>query len=454
MKNHNIPPLIARAQEYGSILGLDTVKALLWELDNPQEKLQVIHIAGTNGKGSIASFFQGMLLENNYRTGLFTSPYFQDPREMFQHNGERISRKDFEQALETVEKALEKILQKGSPHPTEFEIYVAAAYYYFSQVPIDFLIMEVGLGGREDATNVINKPVLSVISQIGLDHTRFLGNTLKEIAYHKGGIIKKGVPVIVYPQEQESRKVLQNIASELHSPFFSFDPEQAVLHRNSLEEQCFSVHFPAPGISGPLKNSSIPDAFKSTSYTNVKIRLSGKHQVLNAATALLGITVLQAERSLSLTAENIRRGLFATKWPGRFEVLSLQPLTVIDGAHNGAAAKSLAETIQNLCSSYSITLLLGMLEDKDVEGFLSEIMPFVDRAVLTKPLSPRALDPMKLKEKISSYPVDIIVEPSISKASLKALSITKPSGMLLGVGSLYMIGEAREVLLEHFNTLG
>ncbi len=451
MKNQNIPPLISRAREYGSILGLKTIQALLRELDNPQDKLQIIHIAGTNGKGSIASFFQGMLMENNYQTGLFTSPYFQDPREMIQHNGVRISEKDFGKTLKVLEKAVENMVQKGNPHPTEFEIYVAAAFYYFARVTIDFLVLEVGLGGREDATNVIKKPVLSVISQIGLDHTRFLGNTLKEIAEHKGGIVKDGIPVIVYPQEQESQEVLQRIASDLNSPFFSFDPEQVILQHSSLQGQCFSVDFSAAAISASLRNDFSLDFLKNTAYTDVKIRLPGKHQVLNAATALLGIRILEKQLALSINAGNLLKGLYDTKWPGRFEVLNLRPLTVIDGAHNVPAVKSLRETLKAHCGQYSITLLLGMLEDKDVDGFLQEIMPLVDRVVLTKPLNPRALNPMKLKEKIRAYGLDIIVEPSIYKACLETLAITGPSDMILGIGSLYMIGEAREVFLEHFN---
>lgn len=452
MKNQNTPPLISKARQYGSILGLDTIKALLQELDNPQEKLQVIHIAGTNGKGSIASFYQGVLMENEYNVGLFTSPYFEDPREMIRHNRALIPDKDFEEALVIVEKAVVKMLQKKMPHPTEFEIYVAVAFYYFTQIATDFLILEVGLGGREDATNVIEKPVLSIISQIGLDHTHFLGNTLKDIAYHKGGIIKEDTPVIVYPQEKKAQEVLQNIAAKFNSPLYSFDPNQLVIHNSSLQEQCFSVDF-TPSISASLKNQLTLASFNKTTYPKVKIQLSGKHQVLNAATALLGITVLETQHNVRLTSEKTLKGLYATKWPGRFEILGHSPLTIVDGAHNVTAAKSLAETIKTHCSHYSITLLLGMLEDKDVDGFLSEIMPFVDRVIVTKPLSPRALDPVKLKEKLRAYPVETILEPSISKASVKALEITDPSDMILGVGSLYMIGEARKVLLKHFNNL-
>jgi len=451
MKNQKISPLISRAQKYGSILGLETIKTLLSELGNPEKKLRVIHIAGTNGKGSIASFCQGILMENGYNIGLFTSPYFEDPREMIQYNRERILKKDFENSLKEVGDAVEKMLQKGSPHPTEFEIYVAVAFIYFAKMPVDFLILEVGLGGREDATNVIEKPVLSIITQIGLDHTRFLGNTLKEIAYHKGGIIKKGTPVVVYPQEEEAYEVLQHIAADLKSPLYSLDPKQVFIQSSSLQEQCFSVDFSPPAIAKSLSVPSHLDSFNPIRFSNVKIQLSGKHQVFNAATALLAMAVLEANRTISLASAKTFKGLFDTKWPGRLEILGLHPLTLIDGAHNVAAAKSLANTLKTHCGSYSITLILGMLEDKDVEGFLLEIMPFVDRVVVTKPLSDRAMDPVKLKEKLKRYPVDIIVEPSISKASVKALELTNSNDMILAVGSLYMIGEAREVLLEHFN---
>lgn len=451
MKKLKIPPLISRAQEYGSILGLDTIQGLLLELGNPEKKLRIIHIAGTNGKGSIASFCQGILLKNGYNVGLFTSPYFQDPREMIQCNRGLISEKDFENSLKVVGEAVERMLQKGNPHPTEFEIYVAMAFEYFSRMPLDFLVLEVGLGGREDATNVIEKPVLSIISQIGLDHTGFLGNTLKEIAYHKGGIIKEGTPVVVYPQEEEAYEVLKRIAYKLKSPLYSFKPEQVSIHSSSLQQQCFSVNFTPPAIANLPSTHYHSDSFNSVTFSNVKIRLSGKHQVFNAATALLAMSVLEAEKIVSITSEQTFKGLLDTLWPGRLEIIGLHPLTLIDGAHNVAAAKSLGETLRTHCADYSITLILGMLEDKDVDGFLSEVMPLVDRVLLTKPLSPRALDPVKLKEKVDRYPVDIIVEPSIAKASLKALELSDSTDMILAVGSLYMIGEAREVLLEHFH---
>jgi dihydrofolate synthase / folylpolyglutamate synthase len=453
MKPQSIPPLISRAQQYGSILGLDTIKALLLEMGNPEKKLKIIHIAGTNGKGSIASFCQGILVENNYNTGLFTSPYFRDPREMIRYNRGLISQKDFEKTLETVEKAVNNMLQKGKPHPTEFEIYVAAAFYYFTQVPTDFLILEVGLGGREDATNAIEKPVLSIITQIGLDHIGFLGNSLKEIAYHKGGIIKEKTPVIVFPQELEAFEVLQNIAAELNSPLYSFEPNQLMLHRSSLQQQSFSVDFTDSSVSPPLNQSS-PNFLKEAAYPEVTIQLPGRHQVFNAATALLAMGVLETLDSLEFTVEKTLQGLYTTKWPGRLEIIGKSPLTIIDGAHNVAAAKSLKETIQTLCSRFSITLLLGMLEDKDVEGFLAEIIPLSDRVILTRPNSPRALNPLKLKEKLAGYPVQIFVEPSISSASLKALAVTGTSDMILAVGSLYMIGEARETFIQHFKTLG
>lgn len=437
MNHQKFSPLISRAQKYGSILGLDTIKALLSELGRPEKKLRVIHIAGTNGKGSIASFCQGILMENGYRIGLFTSPYFEDPREMIQYNREPIPQKDFEHSLKEVEDAVEKILQRRSPHPTEFEIYVALAFVYFARRPLDFVILEVGLGGREDATNVIEKPVLSIISQIGLDHTRFLGNTLKEIAYHKGGIIKKSSPVVVSPQEQEVNEVLQHIACSLKSPLYSLDPERVFLHNSSLTEQCFSVDFtPLPPVH----------------FSKMKIQLSGKHQVFNGATALLAMAVLEERRVISLASHKTIKGLFDTQWPGRMEILGLHPLTVIDGAHNVAAAKSLAHTLKAHCGGYSITLILAMLEDKDVDGFLSEVIPLVNRVVVTKPLNPRGMDPVKLKEKLQRYPVEIMVEPSIPKAGLKALESTASKDMILAVGSLYMIGKAREVFLEHFNT--
>ncbi len=451
MKKINVPPLISRAQQYGSIPGLEAIKNLLQELGNPQEKLQIIHIAGTNGKGSIASFIQGMLLENDYNVGLFTSPYFDTPREMIQYNQNLIPKKTFEQYIAKIESAIERMLQKEMAHPTEFEIYVALAFEYFAEIDTDYVILEVGLGGRMDATNIIKNPVLTIISHIALDHTEFLGNTLEKIAEHKGGIIKPKIPVIVYPQEPEVHRVLEKIATSKDSPFYSFNPNNVKMQSSALAKQCFSVEIeptPETWVSRQGVKLSNP---KTLFFPGVTIQLLGKHQVFNATTALLAMIVLLEKKPGSLTLQKMLRGLYNTRWPGRFEILGRQPLTVVDGAHNVDAAKALADTLNTHCSKYSITLILGILEDKDVKGFLREIIPFVSRIIVTRPLSPRALDPEKLKEKILSYGPPVLVESSIPKACSTALEITAADDMILAVGSLYMIGEARQVFIKHFS---
>ena len=414
--------------KFGKKIGLTNIKDLLCRLGNPEKKLKIIHIAGTNGKGSVSSFIHGGLCAAGYRVGLFTSPYLETFRERMQINGVKISEEDLISSTLKVKKIIQEMVNEGKHHPSEFEVVTAIALEYFSRSSVDFVVLEVGLGGRFDATNAVDHPILCVITNIGYDHTEYLGDTLEKIAFEKGGIIKENIPVILYPQEKEAFETIAAISEEKRAPLIPVDFSTLQLKERSLREQSFSVNL------------------GETFYPSLKIRLLGSYQIHNCITALTALQYLRNQGVINYTLQDIQKGFYETVWPGRFEILSESPLTIIDGAHNPQAAKSLGETLNAFLPNASITFIIGMLLDKDIGHFLEEIAPFGTRFVLTKPFGPRAAEPEYLREKLLSQEKPLYVEPSIPKAIEKASAITPENEVLIFVGSLYMIGEVRSHL--------
>lgn len=416
--------------KFGKKIGLINIRDLLHRLGNPEKELRIIHIAGTNGKGSVSSFIHGGLAAAGYRVGLFTSPYLETFRERMQVNGVKISEDDLIRSTATVKEKIEEMVDEGKPHPSEFEVVTAIALDYFHRQSLDFLVLEVGLGGRFDATNAVDQPLLSIITNIGYDHTEYLGDTLDKIAYEKAGIIKEKVPVIVYPQEQEAQETIEDVARKKNAPIIPVDFSSLVLEGSSLKEQIFSV------IIG------------KTTYSSLKIRLLGSYQIYNCITALTALEHLKAQGEVTYIPEAIKEGFHNTYWPGRFEILRNKPLTIIDGAHNPQAAKALTETLRKHLPKASITFVIGMLLDKDIQSFLKEIAPLGSRFVLTKPFGPRAAEPEYLQEKLLSYEKPLYIEPKIPNAIDRAFTVTKEKEVIVLVGSLYMIGEARTYILK------
>ena len=411
--------------KFGKKIGLTNIRDLLQRLGNPEKQLKIIHIAGTNGKGSVSSFIHGGLSAAGYRVGLFTSPYLETFRERMQINGMKISEDHLIQSTSKVKKTIEEMVKEGKHHPSEFEVVTAIALDYFHNRSVDYLVFEVGLGGRFDATNAVDHPILSIITNIGYDHTEYLGDTLDKIAYEKAGIIKEKTPAIVYPQAKEAWETIERVAKNKKAPIIPVDFSTLVPEESSLKEQSFSV------------------TLGKTAYASIRIRLLGPYQIYNCITALTALDYLKSQGEITYSLENIQEGFYNTTWPGRFEILRDKPLTIIDGAHNPQAAKALRETLGKHLSNTSITFVIGMLLDKDVLSFLQEIAPLGARFILTKPFGPRAAEPKYLEKKLLPYGKPLYLEPAVAKAIDQAFLVNPEGDAIVIVGSLYMIGEAR-----------
>lgn len=414
--------------KFGSKLGLENVTYLLELLGNPQDKLKVIHIAGTNGKGSTAAYLHSILKEGGYRVGLYTSPYLQSFTERIQINGVNIPETRLAELTAIVKEKIAVMVKEGRNHPTEFEVVTALALLYYGEEEVDYLVLEVGLGGRLDATNVIANPLVSVITPIGYDHMQYLGDTLEKIAFEKAGIIKANGFTVTYPQTEGVIDVFKEVCGGKNNRLFVTSLDALEIKHSGIDFQLFSANI------------------QGKHFRDIKIQLVGNHQIYNCCTALTAIEVLRRERGLVIEDDAVYRGLFLTRWPGRMEVLRKKPLTIIDGAHNIHGAEALRTNIEKLLKGYCITLVIGMLEDKDIDGFLKLIIPAVDKVIATKPNNPRGLAAEVLRERIMSFNKPLFHYEEVSSAIQRAFEITSEEGAILFAGSLYMIGEVREVL--------
>ncbi len=407
---------------FGAKLGLDNIRALLAELGNPQEKLKVVHVAGTNGKGSTSAFIQSILMQAGYRVGLYTSPYLERFTERIKVNTEEIPREMLAKLTAEVREAVNRLLDKGNAHPTEFEIVTAIGFLYFQRQKVDFLVLEVGLGGRLDATNVIEKPLASVITPVAMDHQAYLGTNLAAIAREKAGIIKSGRPVILGKQEPEAEAVITSIAEEREAPLLQAD----VMHHKILSKGLDGIQF----------------SYENHAY---QITLVGLYQVENAILAIETCRALQAADLVMLSEEDIRWGLAKAKWPGRFEILSKDPMIIIDGAHNLAGIMGLTRTLDEILPGKPKRALFGILADKEVDEMVKQVIPYFDSFVLTRPDNPRALPPEALRQKIWTYKprAHVVIFDEIEEAAEDALVDLASDEALVAFGSLYMIGAVR-----------
>lgn len=414
--------------KFGSKLGLENTRYLLNLLGNPHKDLKVIHVAGTNGKGSVSSYIHTVLKEEGYKVGLYISPYLEEFTERMIINGEEISRERLAEVTEIVKEKVEQMVRDGKNHPTEFEVVTSIAFCYYAQENVDFLVLEVGLGGRLDSTNVVEDPLVSIITPIGYDHMEYLGDTLEEIAYEKGGIIKENGFTLLYPQGKVVMGVLENLCKERNNKLFVIDFDELTIHHSSMEEQVFSVNV------------------LGKSYNNVKIKLAGIHQIYNACTALGAIEVLRKYRSINIGDESVLEGLCNTKWAGRFEVMQKEPLIIIDGAHNLHGADALRKNIEILLKDYKITFVVGMLQDKDVKAVLEDLIPLANKVIATRPDNPRAMKAADLAEQLKTFGKETHFYEDIEEAIKTAIKITKQDEAIIFAGSLYMIGEVRKIL--------
>lgn len=413
---------------FGSKLGLDNIRFLLKLMGNPQNELRFIHVAGTNGKGSTSAFINQVLMEEGYNVGLFTSPYLEVFNERIRMNGICIENSNLATCTEYVQGKVEKMLSLGMPHPTEFEIVTAIAIDFYKRQKADFVILEVGMGGRLDSTNIIERPLISVITPIAMDHTDYLGDTLDKIAYEKAGIIKKKSVVVSAPQKAEALEVIEKIAEDKRACLLVADPELVSVKASSIHGTRFDVNFP------------------DERFEDLEIHLAGDHQVMNAHLALTALKSMKDHLNMVLRRESIYKGFKETRWAGRLEILQEEPLVLIDGAHNVHGAKSLSRAIGQYLAGRKIVGLIGVLEDKDYDGILDELVPLLDRAITTTPDSPRALGADKLAAVLQNKQLPARAVPSIPEALQSAMDELAADEVLISFGSLYLIGQIRTLV--------
>ncbi|MGB5156524.1 bifunctional folylpolyglutamate synthase/dihydrofolate synthase [Desulfobacterium sp. N47] len=404
-------------RRFGIKLGLATIKHILSDLGNPQNNYSCIHIAGTNGKGSVASSLSAILQKAGYKVGLFTSPHFVTFNERIRTNNRLISNKNVVESYNAVNQ-----VHKGSREPTFFEFTTAMALYEFSKEKVDWAVIETGMGGRLDATNVI-QPEITIVTNISLEHKKYLGTTIEQIAGEKGGIIKRGKPVITGAKQKNAINTLNNIAAKKRAPIYLLGNNFKIKKKKDGTFSYFGI------------NNVWPD---------MQINLHGDHQIENAALVLAACEIL--EKKTNLSEKHIRAGLKQTNWPGRLEIVSSSPCVILDGAHNLNASQALHNFLSKEYKGRKITVVTGMLDDKPYKSMLKNILSVSDRAILTKPQIDRALEPEKLYAVSKNLVKDIKIIPKVDEAVKYALETALPDEVICITGSLYVVGEAKAML--------
>lgn len=402
------------------VMTLDRPRELLEKLGNPQERYPTIHLTGTKGKGSVGAMCASILQTSGYRVGLYSSPHLQDFRERFQVNGGMISQDDVAQIVYDIKPALAAV--EGI---TWFEVVTALAFEYFARQKVDIAVIEVGLGGRLDATNVL-KPLVSVITSLSFDHTHLLGNSLASIAAEKGGIIKSDIPVVSAPQQPEAQAVLEHIAAERGAPLtlvgkdWQYSTLPASRNGQSIVAQ---------------SNGS------ESTYTTA---LLGEHQAINTAVTIATIEQVQSA-GIEIPQTAIHAGLANVNWPGRLEIVQENPLLILDAAHNRASARWLRESLSTVFNARPLTLVFGAKGDKDIIGMMEELIPIVDQLIITQAVDSRAESPQEIVHitQDAGYQGDIQVIPVVSEAVEAAIASVGTDGLVCVTGSLYVVGEAR-----------
>lgn len=400
----------------GSVPGLSRTRELLGKLGNPEQSLKFIHIAGTNGKGSTAAMLASILEEAGYTVGLYTSPFINRFNERMQVNHTCIGDEELAELTDYVRPYADSMADS----PTEFELITAIAMEFFKRKHCDIVVLEVGMGGALDSTNVIDTPEVAVIAAMGFDHTRELGSTMTEIASAKAGIIKPHGDVVIYGQNPEAEAVFERVAAEQHSTLSRPDYSQLIPGDFSLEGQSFSY--------GTWKDLRIP--------------LVGAYQLNNAAVVLTAVEVLR-RKGWSISDDAVREGLAHTRWPARFEVLHRDPVFIVDGGHNPHGIKATAESLQRIFPGQKFVFVTGVMADKDVEHILGLIVPMARRFYTVTPPNPRAMQADVLAQRIQAMGADAIPCNSIPQAVASAMDFAGPDGVVCALGSLYMSGDVR-----------
>lgn len=408
--------------KFGSVPGLERIEALCEKLGNPQDKLRYVHVAGTNGKGSTTMMISNMLMSAGYKTGIFTSPFVIDFRERIQINGEMISKEDLAETVEQVKSCVEELDSVGIC-PTEFEVLTATAFLYFSNQNCTAVVLEVGMGGLYDSTNIIKNTDVCVLTSISYDHTQVLGETIEEIAFNKAGIIKDNSAVVIYPQLFEgAEKVILNSAKEHGCTVFSADKSDIIVMNSDLSGSEFTY-----------KNQTI------------KTTLVGSHQILNAITAYeAGLAMIA--KGFNITQTDIKNGIQKATIPARVQIVSKDPLIVIDGAHNKDGVCALCDNIKKLFTDRKITAVIGMMKDKDIDSVVKMLAPLCNKMISVTVDNPRTISAIELKEKLKPYCNNVeACDDPIEAFNNAKLNLDKDE-MLLVCGSLYLAAQIENII--------
>ncbi|MBE6700656.1 MAG: bifunctional folylpolyglutamate synthase/dihydrofolate synthase [Ruminococcaceae bacterium] len=398
----------------GSVPGLERTRELLALMGNPQDKLKFIHIAGTNGKGSTALMTSNILIKAGYKTGLYTSPYIFEFNERMRVDGVNISDEELGEITEFIKPLAESMQDK----PTEFELVTCIGFEYFKRHSCDIVCLEVGMGGELDSTNVISSPVASVITNIGLDHTDFLGDTVEKIATTKSKIIKENSSAVVYPNSPEVEKIFKDRCKEVNSDFYLSDFNAVIPHSHTLDEQIFSWKY----------------------IENIKLKLLGEHQLKNVATVLTLVEVLRL-KGYNITDHDIKEGIEASLWQGRFEVLTHDPLFIVDGGHNPQCIASLLENVKSYVTKRPLIILTGVLRDKDFDSMYRDFVNIADEFVTVTVPNPRTLPAEDLAKYLTSLNAKATSVKTIPEGVTLAKEKAGKNGAVVAFGSLYMVSD-------------
>jgi len=405
-------------RRFGIKLGLSTIKEILSGLRNPQNTYACVHVAGTNGKGSVASSLASILTQAGYKTGLYTSPHLVDFNERIQINNRPISNSNVVASYNSIRNA-----RSGEREPTFFEFATVMAFFEFARQKVDWAVIETGMGGRLDATNII-RPRVSIITNISLEHREYLGNTLKQISGEKAGIIKPRTPVITGIRQKKALAVIENKAAEKSAPLFCLGKDFKV--RRSAAGT-FSYH-------GMEAN-----------WQGLQTGLAGSHQVDNAALVLAACEIL-IQNGEKLSLDIIKVGLIKNRWPGRLEIVSTEPRIILDGAHNFIAARNLARFLSAHFAGRNLTMVIGILDDKPYHAMLKCLLPTANRVILTRAKINRALEPEKLEALAKKMVPKVIINADVEQAINFAIDTSSPDDVICVAGSLYVVGEAKQAL--------
>lgn len=424
MKEQEALDYIESLKGLGIVPGLESIRELCGRLGNPQNELKFIHVAGTNGKGSVSAYIASVLKCSGYRVGRYISPTIFQYRERIQVGDRNITKEALGRLTEQVKTACDEMLAEGLSQPTPFEIETALGFLYFKEKKCDIVVLETGMGGLLDATNVVRNTILAVLTSVSMDHMKFLGKTLSEIAYQKAGILKAGCRAVSIRQEKEVMEVIEKRAAELDCPLTVAEPSKVSGVKYGLEKQRFTY--------GNL--------------VGLEISLAGKYQIENACLAVEALKVL-GECGFSIAEKKLRQGLAETKWPGRFTVVGKRPYFIVDGAHNEDAAKRLAESVEFYFTNKRIIYIMGVLKDKEYEKIIALTHSLADQIItVTTPNNSRALPAYELAKEVAKVHRNVTAVDSLEEAVEMSRLLAGKEDVILAFGSLSFLGKLMEIV--------